>query len=120
MKKPYLDTEQKLKLIEILLIVGSILIAFNQSTISILFPLFLVFAVAYYIALQGRATNAFISYIFSGLIAICFVGTISFILGQSLQKSFENPMLSLFIKWLYYLSLSLLIFIALVKGSRSN
>src|SRR3989344_3732728 len=105
MKTIYLDTNQKLKLIEILLIVGSILVAFNPTTLSILFPLFLVFAITHYIGLQAKIKSIITSYILSGLIAFCFVGSLSSLLGKSVEESLGNPMSSLIIKWLYYILL---------------
>ena len=115
MDKVYLDTNKKLNLIEILLIVGSILVAFNPSTLSILFPLFLVFAITYYIGLQAKIKSTITSYVLSGLIAFCFVGSLSSLLGKSIEESFGNPTISLIIKWLYYILLFVLIFLALTK-----
>ncbi len=79
LKNFYLNVNQKMKLIEILLIVGSILAAFKiPSDMIWLFMIFILFSILYYIHIQQKKvghlelTSIFVSASFVGIITYNF------------------------------------------------
>ena len=86
----YLDKKSKGKLIEILLIVGSIVAAINLPANMVwIFMLFLLSSIIYYIFLQSPKKNTTSMYFISIFISIMFISIIIFNLIISLIQT--NP-----------------------------
>ena len=108
-----LDTEGQLKLIEILLIVGSILVALKLPDSMIwIFMLFVLMAIFYYITIKkdskpNRLIPFFVSCTFSGIVT-----TILF-LNMNIPIFFLYPKIILFT--IYYVFFTIIIWIALIK-----
>ena len=115
-----LDWKQKTKLIELLLLVGSILVALKSQpdTLSWIFMLFIFFSIVYYIIIQKDTLKSNISNtIVPLIIAVSFSTILNVNLFISLSKSVVSlsPTLMTFLYAFYYLFLSFVIWAALIK-----
>lgn len=105
-----LTTEQKKKLIEILLLVGAILAAFNLPAGMIwIFMLFAIFSVIYYILLSNgkiqKPEFKSAGYIFSIIIATAFAGVVTYTLAiNAVKGSPKYGILMLFMAAVYYIA----------------
>jgi hypothetical protein len=123
----HLDKDKKIKLIELLLIVGAILAAFNLPPQHILlFMLFVLFSIWYYIEVQTGNETGLILTIIAAFVATSFVGIITYNIVICLIDSIYNVsnlisiIFVLIISIVYYLFFSYLIFIALTRNGKSD
>ena len=115
-----LEKKQKIKLIELLLLVGSILVAFKSQPDALgwVFMFFIFFSIVYYIFIQK---DIFKPNIIANLIPIMIAVTFSTILNVNLFVSFGKEIISLSPTFMailytgYYLVLSFIISAALMK-----
>ncbi len=119
----YLDKKGKEKLIEILLIIGSILAAFGYPEFPVdlvwIFMLFLLMSISYYIFLQSPKKNPKLMLFISAFISLMFSSIIVYNIATSLILSNKlnlNPgliMVIAVVSVIYYLIFSFLITAAL-------
>lgn len=119
--------EDKLKLIEILLIVGSILVAFKFLPDSMvwIFLLFVVVAIALFIKLKKGSKKNFYYNLNVAIASMCFSGTLSFELAYSLGIAInsipgaiqitDTVFLAQIIAILYYVLIAYILYSALKK-----
>lgn len=122
-----LEDNQKLPLIELLLVIGSLLAGFNLEKSWIwMYPLFALFSILYFIIIQKPIQNEnqkhailFVSFI----IAVFFSGLLTGNIFLSIPKA-QNlspclgwlyAILILLVFWLYFIFLTLILLVALKK-----
>jgi len=110
----YLNKREKSKLIEILLIVGSILFAFNSAQnfspeMKNIMILFLVLSIFYWVLLQTKTKTS--SFFMTGLgwsISVCFAAVIGTSIGVNIVANPANqPSFGFIIGIAYYLVISI-------------
>ncbi len=116
---PVLDDSRKEKLIEILLITGSILTALNlPSDMIAIFTLFLFAAILYYISFRDkRVKNSAYIYAVSAVVSYSFIGVLTSIFGINLIRS--SPQLadlSIVMTIVYYFIFGAILTAVLSKG----
>jgi hypothetical protein len=116
---PVLDDSRKEKLIEILLITGSILTALNlPSEMIFIFTLFLFMSILYYISFRDkRIKNSIYIQAISAVVSYSFIGVLASIFGISLIRS--SPQLadmSIIITIAYYVFFGALLTTVLSKS----
>ena len=117
----YLERERKIKLIEILLIVGSFLAAFQLPTNMIwIFMIFILFALVYYILIQSGAKESDAVVRMSAiLISFPFIAIVTYNLGVSLVKTFpEISLITMLLVAIYYVVFGMLLTLALTKTKK--
>jgi len=118
-RKFQLDTSQRTKLIEILLIVGSIVAAFKMPTKMIwLFMLFFLCSILYYIIIQketGDTTPTPFLAVISIVISASFVGIIVFNFALSLFEALSGfSLVIVALTIIYYIVFTIIIYKALM------
>ena len=118
-RKFQLDTSQRTKLIEILLIVGSIVAAFKMPTKMIwLFMLFFLCSILYYIIIQketGDTTPPPFLAVISIVISASFVGIIVFNFALSLFEALSGfSLVIVALTIIYYIVFTIIIYKALM------
>ena len=118
-RKFQLDTSQRTKLIEILLIVGSIVAAFKMPTKMIwLFMLFSLCSILYYIIIQketGDTTPTPFLAVISIVISASFVGIIVFNFALSLFEALSGfSLVIVALTIIYYIVFTIIIYKALM------
>ena len=120
MKHVCLSIAQKTKLIEILLIVGSIIAAFKLPINLIwMFILFVIFSILYYILIQNNLLKkGLLSRLISFLVASLFSGVLIYHFVISLAQQLYPPykLLIYLIFFMFYGLLTLFIFVALSRN----
>ena len=113
-----LKRDQKVNLLEMLLIVGSIIAAFQlPSSMIWMFMFFAFMAILYYISLQA-GENLRTTYMksVSILTSASFVGVLSFQFGVSVINTFPNYVIPfLILTFIYYVVFTGIIYEALTK-----
>ena len=110
----YLTPTQKIKLIEILLIVGAILAGFKLTDrLFYFFMLFVLVSIVYFIQIQGKIRNKISLFIFSGLISFSFVGIVSYNFFIALYNNTVNDGFTIFLYLVYFVLFSIILFFTL-------
>ncbi len=112
-----LDKDQKLKLIELLLIIGTLSATFNLAKDWIwLYMLFALTSIIYFIIIQKDFQNKIFIYIIAIFISTIFSGIITGNLFVTIVKDpHVPPFIYLILFIIYYIVFSVIIFLALKK-----
>lgn len=115
----YLDRKQKLKLVELLLIVGSLMTAFQLPTdLRWMFPIFALFSILYHISIESKKEQ--VLSMSAVMISISFTGIITYNLGIGIWAL--TPQIGILyvstalVIMAYYLFFAYLIYTALAKN----
>jgi hypothetical protein len=108
-----LDTEGQKKLIELLIITGSILVALKLPDSMIwLFMLFLLMAIFYFITIKKDFKRNRLLPLF---VSCSFTGIVTTILFMNMNIPFFFPYLKIIMFSIYYVTFTIIIWVALIK-----
>ena len=117
---PVLDDSRKEKLIQILLFIGSIMIAFREISEKLkwVFILFLLTSIAYFIFLKKpNFKKGFVKFLLSLSISFSFISVVTYNLGYSLITLYPNfSEINLTVTAIYYLVFGCIVTFALYKS----
>lgn len=122
MARMYLEKQYKIKLIEILLIIGTIFAAFNLSpTLQLLLMYFVVVALLYYIMITSGVKETDRLLRASAIATSCFfAGILSSNIGLGMIRSNSSDVFALLMTILYYVIIVPVLYIALTKSKNPS